>query len=320
MDGADLNGPSARLGRALLVFGGSGQVGRQLRLALAPLGSVIAPTRAEADLTDADSLRAIIERVRPLVIVNAAALTNVDQAERDPALANAVNAIAPGIMAEAARRVGALMVHYSTDYVFDGARRVPYDEEAQPNPINSYGRSKLAGERGVASTDVPHLIVRTSWVYSVTGAGFVASLLRDLPGKPTVRIVADQVGSPTWSRSLAIATAALVRTAVRADEVVLNPADWGIYHLGGSGEGSRVEIAEVVIDALGGRRLIGERPKIVPISAATFGAVAPRPHYSALSNLRASKRFGIMLQPWRADLHRMVTEGYRQPERFLLDS
>ena len=320
MDGADLNGPSARLGRALLVFGGSGQVGRQLRLALAPLGSVIAPTRAEADLTDADSLRAIIERVRPLVIVNAAALTNVDQAERDPALANAVNAIAPGIMAEAARRVGALMVHYSTDYVFDGARRVPYDEEAQPNPINSYGRSKLAGERGVASTDVPHLIVRTSWVYSVTGAGFVASLLRDLPGKPTVRIVADQVGSPTWSRSLAIATAALVRTAVRADEVVLNPADWGIYHLGGSGEGSRVEIAEVVIDALGGRRLIGERPKIVPISAATFGALAPRPHYSALSNLRASKRFGITLQPWRADLHRMVTEGYRQPERFLLDS
>ena len=320
MDGADLNGPSARLGRALLVFGGSGQVGRQLRLALAPLGSVIAPTRAEADLTDADSLRAIIERVRPLVIVNAAAVTNVDQAERDPALANAVNAIAPGIMAEAARRVGALMVHYSTDYVFDGARRVPYDEEAQPNPINSYGRSKLAGERGVASTDVPHLIVRTSWVYSVTGAGFVASLLRDLPGKPTVRIVADQVGSPTWSRSLAIATAALVRTAVRADEVVLNPADWGIYHLGGSGEGSRVEIAEVVIDALGGRRLIGERPKIVPISAATFGALAPRPHYSALSNLRASKRFGITLQPWRADLHRMVTEGYRQPERFLLDS
>jgi len=320
MDGTDLNGPSARLGRALLVFGGSGQVGRQLRLALAPLGSVIAPTRAEADLTDADSLRAIIERVRPLVIVNAAALTNVDQAERDPALANAVNAIAPVIMAEAARRVGALMVHYSTDYVFDGVRRVPYDEEAQPNPINSYGRSKLAGERGVASTDVPHLIVRTSWVYSVTGAGFVASLLRDLPGKPTVRIVADQVGSPTWSRSLAIATAALVRTAVRADEVVLNPADWGIYHLGGSGEGSRVEIAEVVIDALGGRRLIGERPKIVPISAATFGAVAPRPHYSALSNLRASKRFGITLQPWRADLHRMVTEGYRQPERFLLDS
>ena len=254
-------------------------------------------------------MRATIERVRPLVIVNAAAVTNVDQAERDPALANAVNAVAPRVMAEEARRVGALVVHYSTDYVFDGAIRVPYDEEAQPNPINSYGRSKLAGERGVANVDGPHLIIRTSWVYSVTGAGFVASLLRDLPGKPIVRIVADQVGSPTWSRSLAIATAALVRAAVRADEVVLSPADWGIYHFGGSGEGSRVEIAEAVIDALGAR-LVGERPRIDPISATAFGALAPRPHYSALSNLRANKRFGITLQPWRAELHRMVTEEY----------
>lgn len=310
MDGADLNGPAERLGRPLLVFGGSGQVGRQLRLSLAALGSVIAPTRTEADLTDPESLRAVIERVRPLVIVNAAALTNVDHAERDPALANAVNTIAPRVMAEAAGRVGAVLVHYSTDYVFDGASPVPYDEESEPNPINNYGRSKLAGERGVASADAPHLIIRTSWVYSVTGAGFVASLLRDLPGKPTVRIVADQVGSPTWSRSLAMATAALVRAAVRADEVVLSPADWGIYHLGGSGEGSRVEIAEAVIDALGAR-LVGERPRIVPISAATFGALAPRPRYSALSNLRAGKRFGITLQPWRAELHRMVNEEYR---------
>ncbi len=309
MDGAPIDGRNERLGRALLLFGGSGQVGRQLRLALAPLGTVIAPTRAEADLTDPDSLRATIERVRPLVIVNAAAMTNVDQAERDPALANAVNAVAPRVMAEEARRIGALVVHYSTDYVFDGAIRVPYDEEAQPNPINGYGRSKLAGERGVANVDVPHLIIRTSWVYSVTGAGFVASLLRDLPGKAIVRIVADQVGSPTWSRSLAIATAALVRAAVRADEIVLNPADCGVYHLGGSGEGSRVEIAEAVIDALGAR-LVGERPRIDPISAAAFGALAPRPHYSALSNLRANKRFGITLQPWRAELHRMVTEEY----------
>jgi len=311
MDGAYayIDGRNEQLGRSVLLFGGSGQVGRQLRLALAPLGTVIAPARAEADLTDPDSLRAAIERVRPLVIVNAAAVTNVDQAERDPALANAVNAVAPRVMAEAARRVGALLVHYSTDYVFDGAARVPYDEESPPNPINTYGRSKLAGERGVASTDVPHLIIRTSWVYSVTGAGFVASLLRDLPGKPIVRVVADQVGSPTWSRSLANATAALVRSAIRDDEVVLNSSDWGVYHLGGSGEGSRVEIAEAVIDALGAR-LVGERPRIVPISAAAFGALAPRPHYSALSNLRVNTRFGITLQPWRAELHRMVTEEY----------
>jgi dTDP-4-dehydrorhamnose reductase len=302
--------PNERSTPALLLFGGSGQVGRQLRLALAPLGKVIAVTRADADLTEPDSLRAIIERTRPLVIVNAAALTNVDEAERDPALANAVNAIAPGVMAEVARRLGALFVHYSTDYVFDGATRVPYDEEAQPNPINTYGRSKLAGERRVADADVPHLIIRTSWVYSVTGTGFVASLLRDLPGKPTVRIVADQVGSPTWSRSLAIATADLVRAAVRDNDVVLNASDCGVYHLGGSGEGSRVEIAETLMDALGAR-LVGERPTIVPISAAEFGALAPRPEYSALSNLRAGKRFGITLQPWRVELHRMVQDEYR---------
>jgi len=310
MDGVAKNGQTQRSDTPLLVFGGSGQVGRQLRLALAPLGTVIASTRADANLTDPGSLRVIIERTRPLVIVNAAALTNVDQAERDPVLANEVNAIAPGIMAEAARRVGALFVHYSTDYVFDGAVRIPYAEDAQPNPINSYGRSKLAGERRIAEVDVPHLIIRTSWVYSVTGVGFVASLLRDLPGKKSVRIVADQVGSPTWSRSLAIATAALVRTAIQHDEVVLNSSDWGVYHLGGSGEGSRVEIAETIIDALGAR-LVGERPTIVPISAAGFGALAPRPQYSALSNLRASKRFGITLHPWRAELHKMVAEEYR---------
>ncbi len=310
MDGTATDGSIRPSTRALLLFGGSGQVGRQLQLALASLGPVIAPPHADADLTDPDSLREVIERIRPLVIVNAAALTNVDQAERNPSLANAVNAIAPGAMAEAATRIGALVVHYSTDYVFDGAIRKPYDERAQPNPINAYGRSKLAGEQRVAEVNVPHLIIRTSWVYSATGSGFVASLLRDVPVKESMRIVADQVGSPTWSRSLAIATAAVVRAAIRDDEIVLVPADWGIYHLGGSGEGSRVEIAEAVIDALG-ERLAGGRPTIVPVSAAEFGALAPRPHYSALSNGRAAKRFGIMLQPWRAELHRMVAEEYQ---------
>jgi dTDP-4-dehydrorhamnose reductase len=309
MDGGMIDGPTERSGRPVLIFGGSGQVGRQLRRALAPLGTIIAPTRAEADLTDPDSLRAVIERVGPLVIVNAAAVTNVDQAERDPALANAVNATAPGIMAEAAVTVGALFVHYSTDYVFDGAHRVPYVEDAQPNPINAYGRSKLAGEQRVADADGPHLIIRTSWVYSVTGAGFVASVLRDLPTRTTMRIVADQVGSPTWSRSLAIATTALVRAAVRDDDVVLNSQDWGVYHLAGSGEGSRIEIAETLMDALGAR-FPRERPMIIPVSAATFGAVAPRPNYSALSNVRAGKRFGITLPPWRSELSRMVAEEY----------
>jgi dTDP-4-dehydrorhamnose reductase len=307
---SQLNESTGQSARPLLLFGGSGQVGRQLLAALAPLGRVVAPPRAEADLTKPDSLREIITRIEPRVVVNAAALTNVDRAERDPELADAVNAVAPGVMADAARSVGALVVHYSTDYVFDGELRTPYDERAQPNPINAYGRSKLAGERRVADANAPHLIVRTSWVYSSTGAGFVASLLRELPGKTSMRIVADQVGSPTWSRSLAAATADLIRAVVRGDDIVLAPEDRGVYHLGGSGEASRVEIAEALLDALADR-LPGGRPSIVPVSAAEFGALAPRPHYSALANARTAQRFGISLQPWRAELRRMVTEPYR---------
>jgi len=300
---------TARSTRPLLLFGGSGQVGRCLRDALAPLGLVMAPTRAEVDLTNRDAIRAAIERVSPVVVVNAAAMTNVDQAEREPDLARAVNELAPGAMAEASHDVGALMVHYSTDYVFDGAANSPYDEWASPNPINTYGQSKLAGERRVGAAGPPHLIIRTSWVYSPTGNGFVASLLRDLPRKSSMRIVSDQLGSPTWSRSLAIATAELIRAAIRGDEILIAPEEWGIYHLGGSGEGSRVEIAEALLDALGDR-LLGDRPRIVPVSAAEFGALAPRPRYSALANIRTAQRFGITLEPWRTELRRMVTEQY----------
>ena len=305
--------------RPLLVFGGSGQVGRRLREALVPLGTVLAPTRAEVDLTNAHAIRATIRHVRPIVVVNAAAMTNVDQAEREPDLARVVNELATNTMAEESCEAGALLVHYSTDYVFDGELRKPYDERARPNPINAYGRSKLAGERRVTEANGPHLIIRTSWVYSSAGAGFVASLLRDLPRKTSMRIVADQVGSPTWSRSLAAATVDLIRASVRGDDIVLAPEDWGIYHLAGSGEASRVEIAEAVLDALAGR-LPGGPPTIVPVSAAEFGALAPRPHYSALANARTARRFGINLEPWKTELHRMVTELYRQREGFLLGS
>ena len=298
-----------RSGRPILVFGGSGQVGRQLLLALAPHGSVVAPSRAEVDLTAPDALHGVIARERPSVVVNAAALTNVDQAERDPELARAVNEIAPGAMATAAHDVGALMVHYSTDYVFDGSSTIPYAETATPNPINVYGRSKLAGEQRVTNANGPHLIIRTSWVYSAAGAGFVASLLRDVPGKETVRVVCDQIGSPTWSRSLARATAQLIAAAMHDDRPTLGGDDWGVYHLGGSGEASRVDIAELLLDSidLGGAK----RPTIVPITSAEFGAAAPRPRYSALSNERTNRRFGVSLDGWRVELRRMVREAHR---------
>lgn len=296
--------PVARTTRPFLLFGGSGQVGRRLLDTLAPLATVIAPTRGEADLTRPAAVRELIERVRPSVVINTAALTNVDQAEREPLLAHAVNEIAPGVMADGARAVGALLVHYSTDYVFDGATTTPYDETARPNPINVYGVSKLGGEQRIAQAGAPHLIIRTSWVYSASGSGFVATLLRDLPNRETVRVVFDQVGSPTWSRSLARATAAILGSLAR-DGFRLVPDDWGIYHLAGSGEGSRLQIAETIVDSLcaAGVRI---RARIVPISATEFAAAAPRPHYSALSHGRATKRFGVSLEPWRSELRQMV--------------
>jgi dTDP-4-dehydrorhamnose reductase len=294
--------------RPILLFGASGQVGRELLRSLATLGSVVAPDRAEADLSKPQTLRDVIRAARPAALVNAAALTNVDEAERDPMLARAVNDIAPGVMAEEARRLGAVVVHYSTDYVFDGTATTPYDERARPNPVNVYGASKLAGERNVAASDAPHLVIRTSWVYSVNGNGFVPTLLRQLKEGRPVRVVADQVGSPTWSRSLALATAAMLRAVARPNDFELPREDWGVYHLGGSGAATRLEIASETIDAL--KTLIeNPTPPVIPISAVEFNAVAVRPRYSALSNDRASRRFDVRLDPWRLELRRMLHAG-----------
>jgi dTDP-4-dehydrorhamnose reductase len=242
--------------------------------------------------------------------MNAAALTNVDEAEREPARAHAINGVAPGVMAQASRHVGAVMMHYSTDYVFDGAATTPYHESAAPGPINVYGASKLAGERNVAAANGPYLIIRTSWVYSAGGTGFVATLLRELPTTERIRVVEDQVGSPTWSRSLAMATAEILWKITDHGGDALSRTDWGVYHLAGSGQASRVEIAHAVLDTLAEQ---GEtiRAQIVPVTAATFGALAPRPRYTALSNERISARLGVSLPPWRTALRQMLNARVR---------
>ncbi len=292
--------------RPLVLFGATGQVGRELMQALAPLACVVAPRRDEADLTKPETLRDVIRAARPAAIVNAAALTNVDQAEREPMLARAVNEIAPGVMAEEARRVGAVVVHYSTDYVFDGTATTPYDELALPNPINLYGQTKLAGERSVAAADAAHLVIRTSWVYSADGKGFVPTLIRQLKHDAPVRVVADQIGSPTWSRSLARVTAAILESIAVSGGFELSRDDWGIYHLGGAGVGSRLDIAREIISALPRLAAEGSPPVVIPISAADFRAVAKRPTYTPLSNDRVSRRFGLRLDPWRLEIRRML--------------
>ena len=304
-----MTSPAAeRLARPLLVFGGTGQVGHELITSLDELGPVVAPPRSAVDLTNAGALRAVIRTTKPALIVNSAALTNVDQAEREPALARALNETAPGIMAEEASRMGALLVHYSTDYVFDGRATTPYAEHHSPNPINVYGVSKLGGERQVARAGAPHLIIRTSWVYSRTGAGFVATFLRNVRDQQMIRVVSDQVGSPTWSRSLARATTTSVRSLRTGDGFQLAESDWGVYHLGGGGAASRLEIAREIVRLLA-TRLADGAPTIVPVSATEFAAVAPRPGYSALANPRTERRFGVTLPSWRSELARMLGEG-----------
>jgi dTDP-4-dehydrorhamnose reductase len=306
-----------RLARPLLLFGGTGQVGRELVASLGDLGTVVALPRITADLANPSGLREVIRTTEPAVIVNAAALTNVDQAERDPALARLLNEEAPGVMAEEARRAGALLVHYSTDYVFDGRATSPYTETDLPNPINLYGASKLGGERRVAEANAPHLVIRTSWVYSRTGAGFVATFLRNVRERQSIRVVSDQIGSPTWSRSLARATTAILRSLRTGDGVELSPGDWGVYHLGGSGAASRLEIAREILAILSAKQP-DNAPTIIPVSAAEFAAVAPRPAYSALANVRTERRFGVSLPPWRAELARMMS--VTTPESAQLDA
>ena len=291
--------------RPLVLFGATGQVGRELMQALAPLGSVVAPRRDVADLTKPQMLRDVIRAARPAAVVNAAALTNVDQAEREPMLARAINEVAPGVMAEEGRRIGAVVVHYSTDYVFDGTATTPYDERAHPNPINLYGQTKLAGERSVTAADAAHLIIRTSWVYSAGGKGFVPTLVRQLKDGAPVRVVADQTGSPTWSRSLARLTAAILQSIAAPGRFELPRDDWGIYHLGGGGAGSRLDIAHEIISALA-PLAAASLPVVIPISAADFNAVAKRPTYTALSNDRVSRRFDLRLDHWRLEIRRML--------------
>jgi dTDP-4-dehydrorhamnose reductase len=225
----------------ILISGKTGQVGSELLTALAPLGSVTALDRSQMDLSNAASIRKAIREAKPEIIVNAAGYTTVDKAESEPDLAMRVNGVAPGIMAEEAKRIGALLVHYSTDYVFDGELDRPYLEDDAPRPVNAYGVSKLAGERAIEAVGGAYVILRTSWVYSRRGSNFVLTILRLAREKKELAVVNDQTGSPTWARALAEATAELLR---RKD---LIPKNSSIYHLSAAGHTSRYEFAKAII-------------------------------------------------------------------------
>lgn len=284
----------------ILLFGKIGQVGWELQRALAPLGEVIALDYPEIDFADPNSLRRVVQEARPQVIVNAAAYTAVDKAESEPELAWAINASAPGLLAEEAHRLGAAMIHYSTEYVFDGALGRPYLETDLPNPLNEYGRSKLGGEQSVQGAGGSYLILRTSWVYSNRQGGFVNKVLGWARQQRTLRIVSDQVGSPTWCRMLAEITAQLL--AMGGKDV----AGWlverrGLYHLAGSGNATRLEWAQAILDC-DPRKEEQVTEEILPARTSEFPTPAQRPLHAPLNCDLFTETFGLRLPEWKTAL------------------
>jgi dTDP-4-dehydrorhamnose reductase len=266
----------------ILLTGRAGQVGWELERALPLLGNVISTDRATLDLADADAIQKKFREVAPDIIVNAAAYTAVDKAESEPQRAMQVNGVAPGVMAEEAKRLGALLVHYSTDYVFDGTQSLPYVEDDAPNPISTYGKTKLAGERAVLASGCRHLILRTSWVYGPRGRNFYRSIVAKAAAGERLRVVDDQRGVPTTSRFLAEETLALLRK--HAD---------GLLHLVPSGETTWYGFA---------REIVKHSVEVEPIKTGEFPTAARRPANAVLDNRKAAAILGRRLPDWRDDL------------------
>jgi dTDP-4-dehydrorhamnose reductase len=305
----------AQMKLTILLTGKNGQVGTELLRLLPGIGEVVAPDRHELNLLDADNLRRAVRDIRPQLIVNAAAYTAVDAAETDEANAYAINASAPGVLAKEAKKIGAAIVHYSTDYVFDGSKRAPYDETDPANPISVYGKTKFAGEQAIRNCDVPHLILRTAWVYSTRGRNFLLTILRLATERQELRIVRDQLGAPTWSREIATSTARILAQVMgRGNTASPFSQVSGTYHMTAGGETTWYDFASTILDeasrpsreiswlsaATGGRPLVTRR--IIPITAEEYPTSAARPAYSVLSNSLLTRAFGIRMSDWHTQL------------------
>jgi dTDP-4-dehydrorhamnose reductase len=278
----------------ILLTGRTGQVGYELERSLRTLGEVVAPDRSRMDLADLDQVRAVIRAERPGLIVNAAAYTAVDKAETEPGLAHRINAEAPAAMAAEARLLGAAMVHYSTDYVFDGSKQGAYVETDPTGPLNVYGHSKLAGEHAIAAAGIPHLILRTSWVYGMHGRNFLLTMLRLAQQRDTLHVVADQHGCPTWSRDLASATAALLQLA-RDDGPEWWMRNGGLYHMAAQGSTTWHGFAHAIMAE-------ADVPiRVAPITTSEYPAPAVRPANSVLDCKKLASRF-LALPAWEKSL------------------
>ncbi|MBC3375620.1 dTDP-4-dehydrorhamnose reductase [Pseudomonas sp. SWRI92] len=283
----------------ILIIGQNGQVSQALQSRLAGMGELIVLGSNQLDMAQPDQIRPPVEAVRPDLIINAAAHTAVDQAESETQRAFAINASAPGILAQVAAELDAPLIHYSTDYVFDGRKPEPYTEDDTPNPLSVYGRSKLAGEEAIHQAGGEHLILRTSWVYSSAGRNFLLTMQRLLQEKPHLRVVADQVGAPTWAGTIAESTAQLIERwqAGRCGA-------WGTYHLTAQGQTSWFGFAQAI-----GEDLV-ERHKpcavLEPIPSSAYPTPAPRPLNSRLDCTRLTQEWGVSQPDWRSALQQCL--------------
>ena len=282
----------------ILLTGKNGQVGGELERILAQFGEVTATSRHEMDLSDPNEIRHIMGQVRPELIINAGAYTAVDKAESEPELAQAINSIAPEVLANEAKRLRAVIIHYSTDYTYSGeTRNNPYIESDHPAPINVYGKTKLAGDIAIEQSGASYLIFKTSWVYSKEGKSFLSTILKLAKEKNELHVVNDQRGTPTWCRSIAEATCLAIKKIINKREVSLSKtisSISGTYHMTCQGETNWHEFAKAILKLT----YHDNMPTLLPISTKEYPAPANRPPYSVLSNAKLKKTFGIELPHW----------------------
>ncbi|MDJ0619003.1 MAG: dTDP-4-dehydrorhamnose reductase [Calothrix sp. MO_192.B10] len=289
----------------ILLIGSNGQVGQELQQILPPYGNIIAVARPAVDLAQPDSLRDVVQKYQPQIIINAAAYTAVDKAESEPELALAINGTAPGVLASAASQLGAFLIHISTDYVFDGSHSSPYQENDTTNPLSVYGKTKLAGEQAIADVGGNYIILRTAWVYGTYGkSNFVKTMLRLAAERPEIRVVADQIGSPTWAKDIAGAIAQIIPQ--------LTPEISGIYHYTNSGVASWYDFALSIFEEAQQLGFPLRVERVVPITTSDYPTPAHRPGYSVLSCARIAAVLGNYPPHWRQSLRKMLAELYTQ--------
>jgi dTDP-4-dehydrorhamnose reductase len=295
----------------ILLTGSTGQVGWELQRSLMTLGEVICAGREanspiRMDLSAPETIRSVIREVKPNLIVNPAAYTAVDKAEAEPKLAMAINGMAPGVIAEEAKLLGAGVIHYSTDYVFNGTQATPYTEQDVPDPQNVYGKTKLAGEKAIQAVGVPHLILRTSWVYGSRGKNFLLTMLKLSREREELKVVDDQVGAPTWSRMIAQATTHII-SGGKHDLLDYLNSNSGVYHLTATGQTSWYSFAKAIFE-LEPNAYEQKLKQLFAISSSEYPTSAKRPTYSSLDISKISNHFGLVLPNWQQNLE-LVLRG-----------